>query len=99
MAHFQNLSKCRNLNEQRPGDMRTKDEFHKLIDRIDNEQLLKGYFELILRLNNNQTGKLWDSLSSEEKEELLLSYEESLDPKNLISHEDVMAQHDKWLKK
>lgn len=79
--------------------MRTKEAFHKLIDRIENEEILKGYFELILRLNSNQTGKLWDSLSSEEKGELLLSYEESLDPQNLISHEDVMAKHDKWLKK
>jgi hypothetical protein len=79
--------------------MGTKEAFHKLIDKIDNERILKGYFELIQRLNNNQTGKLWDSLSSEEKDELLVSYEESLDPKNLVSHEDVKGQHYKWLKK
>lgn len=69
--------------------MRIKEEFHKLIDKIDNEEILKGYFELIQRLNSNQTGKLWDSLTSDEKEELSLSYEESFDPKNLVSHEDV----------
>lgn len=79
--------------------MRTKEAFHKLIDKIDNEEILKGYFQLIERLNKNQTGKLWDSLTSEEQEELLLSYEESFDPKNLISHEEVKGQHDKWLKK
>ncbi len=70
-----------------------------MIDKIDNEEILKGYFQLIERLNKNQTGKLWDSLTSEEQEELLLSYEESFDPKNLISHEEVKGQHDKWLKK
>jgi hypothetical protein len=79
--------------------MRTKEAFHKLIDRIDDVEILKGYFELIKRLNGNQTGRLWDSLSSEEKEELLLSYEESFDPKNLIGHDQVKRQHDKWLRK
>ncbi|MBX2969022.1 MAG: hypothetical protein KF803_06605 [Cyclobacteriaceae bacterium] len=79
--------------------MKTKEAFHELIDKIESEEVLKGYFELIKRLNSNQTGKLWDALSSEEKDELLLSYEESLDPKNLLTHEEVKAQHDKWLGK
>ncbi len=79
--------------------MRTKEAFHALIEKIENEEVLKGYFELIKRLNKNQTGELWDSLSSEERDELLISYEESLDPKNLLSHEDVKGQHDKWLRK
>jgi len=48
--------------------MRTKEAFHNLIDKIDNEETLKGYFELIQRLNSNQSGKLWDSLNSDEKE-------------------------------
>ena len=79
--------------------MRTKDDFHNLIDKIEDEAVLKGYFKLIQRLNNNQTGELWDDLSAEEKDELLLSYEDSFDPKNLISHEEVKKQHDKWLGK
>lgn len=79
--------------------MKTKEAFHKLIDKIENEEILKGYFELIKRLNSNQTGKLWDALSSEERDELLISYEESFDPKNLLSHEEVKAQHQKWLGK
>ncbi len=79
--------------------VRTKEAFHKLIDKIEDEETLKGYFELIQRLNNSQTGRLWDSLSSEEKDELLLSFEESFDPNQLISHEEVQGQHDKWLRK
>ncbi len=79
--------------------MRTKEDFHKLIDKIENEEILKGYFQLIQRLNSHQTGKLWDNLSKEEKGELLLSYEESFDPSNLVSHEEVKKQHGKWLKK
>lgn len=79
--------------------MRTREAFHKSIDKIENEEIVKDYSELIQRLNNNQTGRLWDSLSSEEKDELLLSYEESFDSKNLISHKEVKEQHDKWLRK
>lgn len=77
--------------------MQIKEAFHELIDNIDNEESLKAYFELILRLNSNQTGQLWNSLTPEEKDELLLSFEESFDPNKLISHEEVKAQHGKWL--
>jgi len=79
--------------------MRTKEDFHKLIEKIEDEEVLKGYFKLIQRLNNNQTGELWDGLSRAEKEELLLSYDESFDPNNLVSHEEVKNQHYKWLEK
>ena len=79
--------------------MRTKDEFHSLIDKIEDEELLKSYLQLIQRLNSHQTGLLWDSLSFSQKEELMLSYEESFDPKNLVSHEEVKNKHSRWLKK
>ena len=79
--------------------MRTKEDFHNLIEKIEDEEVLKGYFKLIQRLNNNQTGELWDSLSPAEKDELLLSFEESFQTGNLISHDEVKKQHDKWLRK
>ncbi|MCW5912864.1 MAG: hypothetical protein KIT62_17470 [Cyclobacteriaceae bacterium] len=79
--------------------MKTRDAFHQLIDKIEDEALLNSYFELIKVLNKNQTGILWDSLKKEEKEELLLSYVESFQPENLIDHDQVKAQHAKWLKK
>lgn len=79
--------------------MRTREEFHNLIEEIKDEKALKGYFELIKRLNENHTGELWDALSQAEKEELLLAYEESLDSKSLIDHETVKHQHGKWLER
>ena len=79
--------------------MRTKNDFHNLIDTIENEEILKGYFNLIQRLNNNQTGELWEGLSADEKDELLVSFKESLDQKNLISHGEVKKQHAKWLRR
>ena len=78
--------------------MKTREEFHKLIDEIRDEEILKGYLSLIQKLNKHQSGELWENLTAEEKEELILSYEESFDPNKLIPHEEVKKQHDKWLK-
>lgn len=79
--------------------MKTRDELHQLIDQIEDETTLSGYLALIKVLENNQTGLLWNSLSELEQQELLLSYQESFDSQNLISHEDVKSQHAKWLEK
>ncbi len=37
------------------------------------------------------------TLSPEQERELLLAYKESLDEKNLASHEEAMQTHAKWL--
>ena len=79
--------------------MNTKEAFHRLIDKIEDEEALKGYFKLIERLSTNQTGELWNSLTDQEKEELLIAYEESFDGSQLTSHEEVKKQHGKWLEK
>jgi hypothetical protein len=78
--------------------MKIKDDFHHLIDTIDDEQLLKSYYQLIQNMNSQSDGTLWNALSENQKEELLLSYDESFDEKNLLSHEEVKLQHEKWLK-
>jgi len=79
--------------------MSTKEEFHKLIDNIQDEQLLKSYYNLIQKLNKHETGDLWNSLTEKQQQELMLSYDESHDPQNLISQDHVQKQHDKWLKR
>ena len=40
-----------------------------------------------------------EGLTNEEKIYVIRAYEESRDPKNLISHEIVKAQFSKWLSK
>jgi hypothetical protein len=76
-----------------------KEKFHLLIDRIEDQELVKVYYELVQMLNQNESGKLWNDLTEDEKNELLVSYEESKDPNNLISHDLVKKQHSEWLKK
>lgn len=79
--------------------MNIKDNFHHLIDEIDDEQLLEDYYKLVQRLQENQSDKLWNSLNENQQGELLLAYDESFDKANLISHELVKKQHEQWLKK
>lgn len=79
--------------------MKIKEEFHQLIDSIDDEDVLKSYFQLVQLLTNEQTGKLWNQLTDLQKEDLLLAYEESFTPENLVSHNHVKQSHSKWLGK
>lgn len=66
-----------------------KSNLHKVIDRIQNEELLQAIYDFLKTRENSQSGKLWKSLSEEQKEELLASYEESENDENLISNDDV----------
>lgn len=76
-----------------------KSDFHRLIDRIDNEELLSAFYQLLEKRSEQQTGKLWDSLTEEEKNELLLSYNESQDESNWIGEDVIKKKHEQWLKK
>ena len=78
--------------------MKVKDDFHRLIDSIENEELLMNYYQLVQNINSDKSTRLWNRLSEEQKEDLLLSYTESFNADNLISHEEVKHQHEKWLK-
>ncbi len=74
-----------------------KKDFHTLIDSIDNENLLSEFYILIKRRISDKEGNLWKSLTKKEQEELNLAFEESKNPKNLISHEEMKKKHKKWL--
>lgn len=77
--------------------MLVKEKFHELIDKIEDENALESYLNLILKLNTHESGKLYNKLSPSQKEELDISYEESFIDSNLISHKEVKSQFSKWL--
>jgi len=47
-------------------------------------------------MNDPLYGNLFNSLPEEQKAELIISYEESFDENNLLSHQLVKLQHKKW---
>ncbi|MDZ4845300.1 MAG: hypothetical protein SH857_07090 [Chitinophagales bacterium] len=76
-----------------------KKKFHKLIDEIEDEKRLNGYYKIVDSWTNQKDGSLWKRLSEEEKKELIAADEESVNPKNLIRHEKMVKKYRKWLKK
>lgn len=76
-----------------------KHEFHNLIDRVDDETVLTRYFGAISSEIEGEATDSWSDLAPEEQAEILEAYEESKDPANLISHEEVMRKYHKWLTK
>ena len=74
-----------------------KTNFHHLIDEIDNEPLLMKFYDLLIKSRVQKEGELWNQLSKEQKNELLLAESESHYKKNLIDHETQKAKHRKWL--
>lgn len=74
-----------------------KKSFHLLIDSIDNENLLINFYDILKKKSSANEGQLWEGLTNQEKEELLLALEESDNPENLISQDEMKKKHQKWL--
>jgi hypothetical protein len=74
-----------------------RNNFHKLIDEIDNERLLMKFYDLLIKSSDQKDGELWNQLSDGQKHKVLLAESESYHQKNLIDHETQKAKHKKWL--
>lgn len=77
--------------------MLVKEKLHKIIDEIADENILNGFLNLFTSLKEENQGKLFDSLSQEQQIELSISYDESLNDENLISHKEMQRISSKWL--
>ena len=74
-----------------------KTNFHQLIDEIDNEPLLMKFYDLLIKSRVQKEGELWNQLSEEQQNELLLAESESQYQKNLLDQKTQKAKHRKWL--
>ena len=74
-----------------------KTNLHKFIDQIDSQNLLEEYYQEMKNLIQKSKVNVWDSLTDEQRKEVLLSYEESEMDSNLVDNESVMNKYKKWL--
>ena len=74
-----------------------KSNFHKLIDNIDNDNVLSKFYDILSRVKESKEGLLWDRLSPGEQEELIIIEKERHNPANLIHHSEMIKKHKKWL--
>lgn len=70
---------------------------HNFIDQIDNVAILEDYYNELKMLVKSPVSGIWDRLTDEQKQEVLLSFEESDDENNLIDNGEVMKRYEKWL--
>ena len=70
---------------------------HSFIDKIENLELLKEYYIELKRIIDSGKSNIWNSLSEEQREEILLSFDESEFEENLIDENVVMEKHNKWI--
>jgi hypothetical protein len=78
--------------EQIQKDMGTaelKSNLHKIVDRIEDERLLRAIYSFLNERENSEEGKIWSSLTEDQKKEVLQAYKESEDDSNLMSDDDV----------
>jgi hypothetical protein len=71
------------------GTIELKSDLHKILDKIDNEQLLRTIYDFLKQSQGTGEGQIWKTLTEEQKKELYLSYEESQDDKNLIPWDEI----------
>jgi hypothetical protein len=69
-----------------------KSNIHKIIDRIQNEQLLQTLYDFLKIRESHTPGEIWNTLNEEQKKELLLSYDESEDENNLVDRNKVFKK-------
>ncbi len=75
------------------GPIELKSDLHKILDRIENEQLLRTIYDFLKQGERTQEGQIWKTLTEDQKKEVYLSYEESQDDKNLIDWDTVKKKY------
>jgi hypothetical protein len=104
---MKNTNGLRNHDQHDPFHQQLKDKtmntdelkrsFHNLIDNIENESLLMGFYEVMKNRASIKDGELWERLSMEEQTSLLETLEEAKNPENVISQSVMKKKHSKWL--
>ncbi len=75
------------------GTIELKSDLHKILDKIENEQLLRTIYDFLKQSEDAKEGQIWKTLTEEQKKEVYLSYEEFQDDKNLIDWEAVKKKY------
>lgn len=66
-----------------------KTTLHRILEEIEDERLLRAIHAFLEERVTQGTGGIWEKLTDEQREEVLLVYEESENEENLIDWEEV----------
>ena len=68
-----------------------KSNIHAIVDSIQNQQFLSMVYEFLK--SNSKSSSVWDSLTAEQKKEVMLAFEESEDENNLVEADNVLKKY------
>jgi len=83
------MTKLGTTKDMNMGTAELKSHLHRMVDRIEDERFLRAIYSFLNQKENSKEGRMWNSLTEEQKREVLQAYEESEDDSNLINDEDV----------
>lgn len=66
-----------------------KTNLHKIVDRIDDERLLRVIYDFLEVREKSTEGQIWKTLTPEQQQEVLQAYHDSENDSNLIADKDV----------
>ena len=69
-----------------------KSSLHQLIDSIQNATLLESLHDILSQRKNSKAGALWNSLSDQQRNEVLEAFNESENSENLTPHSEVLKK-------
>ena len=64
-----------------------KSNIYKIVAGIQNEELVKSLYNLLKNRQDSKSDQFWGRLSAEQKEEILLAFEESENEQNILDKE------------
>lgn len=70
-----------------------KSDLSKLLEKIDDEQLLRTIYDFLKQGTKEEEGAFWKSLTEEQKQRVYESYEQSKDEKNLIAWDTIKKKY------
>jgi hypothetical protein len=70
-----------------------KSNLHQLLDKIENEELLRTLYDFIKQKESSREGEFWNTLTEDQKNEIFLSYETSQDDTNLIDWNNLKNKY------
>ena len=74
------------------GTLELKSNIHKIVDRIQSEQLLRTIYDFLKVRETSKSGNSWNSLTEQQKEEVLMAFDESENENNLIDSEKLLKR-------
>ena len=87
------------MNIMDMNDLEIKGILYDVIQKTRSRQDLLRYFDAFIDVEIEKKTEFWEQYTPEQRAELDRSYEESFNPDNWVSHEEVMAKYSKWSKK